>query len=307
MFKSFQIQVLAILSFILCFTAAQSILPDPSTCADSNVTFDGCKILEAKSAECGSISVDDQTELIACFCTQEVYSSIINCKAEIRTCQRSDSGDATYDSILSEWESACLSKITFTPTSPSNPPSSSNLSSPSESSNPSNPSKSSPLPTAKPTTTTFPTLPSCQHVYTACASWSSQGALCSAQFTVSSEYYACQCKPEVLVQASACQVGAAECLGEVLSSETLYENQFCGSFTQAGSGTASSVRDTLTTSAGGGGVNSGAATTAFTPSTRSASAVVATTTSTAFASSPRAEKKKVWAVGLLAMFPGWYL
>lgn len=77
MFKSFQIQVLAILSFILCFTAAQSILPDPSTCADSNVTFDGCKILEAKSAECGSISVDDQTELIACFCTQEVYSSII--------------------------------------------------------------------------------------------------------------------------------------------------------------------------------------------------------------------------------------
>lgn len=52
-------------------------LPDPSTCADPNQSFAGCEILKEKSSTCGNISVNDQTGIITCFCTQEVFSSII--------------------------------------------------------------------------------------------------------------------------------------------------------------------------------------------------------------------------------------
>lgn len=128
------------------------------------------------------------------------HSDNLSCESEIRQCQRTDTGDSSYEDILAQWKQSCGKKITFSPTTPA-------------------------LATYTPYDSTI--LDLCTHIYLACASWSSQGASCSSQYTLSAEYQSCQCQTDVLAQASVCQVDGATCLGEAVVSSTLWSNMYC--------------------------------------------------------------------------------
>ncbi|RDW89249.1 hypothetical protein BP6252_01281 [Coleophoma cylindrospora] len=242
------VAAIALFVNIFCVAEAQN-LPDPSQCADSNQSFTNCNLLVNKNTVCGAIT--DNAALVSCYCTQEVFSAMRGCESEVRQCIRSDDDDKVYESLLSSWQDACGPKVSFTPTTP-----------------------------ALATYTPFPGKDFCDHVYTACGSWSTMTQSCSSQYKNHADYRSCGCQPNVLTQASVCQVDGAMCLGNPVTSSDLWSNKFCAATKTDDDGSEHSATTTGATTGDGATISLAASTTTSASTSQSGSASTAKITST---------------------------
>ncbi|KAH8884151.1 hypothetical protein GQ53DRAFT_830075 [Thozetella sp. PMI_491] len=147
----------------------QQMIPDPSQCMGNVTSFPNCKKLVSINTQCDAIDPKDQTALIGCVCTQELFNAYTDCMSEWRLCALSNTFDSEFKDLIAAWHGACDSKIKSSVTTPI---------------------ASTPSVTVD--------YQSCVSIAETCAALSTTAASCKSMYTAASDLSSCRCQSKVL-------------------------------------------------------------------------------------------------------------
>ncbi|KIW24691.1 uncharacterized protein PV07_10392 [Cladophialophora immunda] len=193
------------LAWLVQHTSAQQSISQQLSSIQSlcpSISFTGCSYLLNQDNICNALPATATSQLITCYCTQDVFDSFTDCESEIRECGRTDDEDSYYEALKTAWLSACSPYLSFTATTP-----------------------------ILSTYTPYPGQLYCNSVNSACARWEISTKSCDTNYPTPAQSTSCACQASILSLASACQIGGALCVGTPVTSSTLWSNIVCSAIT----------------------------------------------------------------------------
>ncbi|KAH8762926.1 hypothetical protein BGZ57DRAFT_956266, partial [Hyaloscypha finlandica] len=186
--------VIAVYLFQAYCMAQTSISPDICIVA---VSLSNCDKSYSKFAECSTIT--DQNELVACVCTQELFSAYVSCEGEVRQCTLSNTYDSGFDQVIAAWHEKCDTHMSTPVTTPV---------------------------IATPSMTLGQEV--CPSIIESCNSWIQETSACKSSFTREIDLTSCECRPPMISLASVCEFdGNVSCIGTTAELSNLWEFQNC--------------------------------------------------------------------------------
>ncbi|KAK3385165.1 hypothetical protein B0H63DRAFT_543375 [Podospora didyma] len=157
-----------------------------------------CDNMKAALERCGKVRASSQ-DFAACYCTQEMFTTFISCKNEIRRCFLTDTFDASLDAALADWHSFCDDSTPSAVTTPAQAPLSTTLK-----------------------------LDGCLSAAQACVQRQSGIASCESIYsTDAADVTSCRCHPSQVDLASRCEMSLDRCVPTAVAVADVWEYRNC--------------------------------------------------------------------------------